>query len=566
MTQVKRIKLKPKKSESTSKVSSRPRLRSRSIRKVSKTDTKSTINKTTTTSKKNTRKKESENIFKKANTWINNLSTAQFGILVIVILGIGILIYKPLTDLSISSSISSVTSNIPGVDKGPDCNKSINKLNPTCWDVVPQLPEKDGLTNALLIGVDTRDGESGLMNTDVMMVASHDHATGTTSLISFPRDLYVPLYLNGNKGGNVKINSIYAIGEQRNGTTGQELLQSNIEEYLDIDIHYTGIVNFKALIEAVDAIGGIDIELEKKYTDIYPYDELSDEYKASCRRASDKYHYCVFDFEEGTNHLNGEDALIYARMRQYSSDFDRARRQQEVISAVKNKLLADDQDLFDIASDGWDIYSNSLEAGYIKSDIEYSDMIAALFLAKDMDLKNIEPINIVLDPNFGGAGKYMFATSVGGNAETGEGGIYAVKLRGDSFALIRKELEEIRKSPNLYQDKASVVLSNKTGVKFPLDSTARKLYDNQPYTDGFFSMTGKVDGETGVKILVFNHEKRVTTDYLAEYFKADDVEVIYVPEEYTEDYVGAKYSRTTGYKEDIRIEVNKVGAVTEISN
>ncbi|MCA9385671.1 LCP family protein [Candidatus Dojkabacteria bacterium] len=485
--------------------------------------------------------------FVRINSWLNHLSTAQFITVLLSIVIVSLVLYKPVTAFVGSNDILGTVITEIG-DTGPDCDALINKLNTECWDVIPELKQTGNYTNALLLGIDTREGDSGLMNTDTIIVASFDHTTGDTLLISFPRDLYVPTVVNGKSGGNVKINSLYAIGEQRSDTDGLSLISENIEHWLNLDIHYTAMVNFRAVTTIVDELGGVDITLDDTYVDIYPYKELSTERQQECIRAKDYGLYCVFTFQEGTHTLDGEEALIYARMRQYTSDFDRARRQQEIIDSIKEKLLGDEQNLFEKATDGWNIYQSMVEDGYLKADLEYSDMIAGLFLVAGGDI-NLDPVSIVLDPSFGN-GKYMFPGMVGVDEETGEGGIYVLNIRGNSFTQVAEEIDRIRDYAPLYQDKASVVLSNRTGEKFPMDSLARQMYDEKPYFESFFSITGTTEPEsTGINILVFNHDKTITAEYIKDYFSELDPQVLYVVE-------SDGFEQSSSYLEDIRIEIH----------
>ncbi len=277
-------------------------------------------------------KRKKESIFSKFNNFLNKLSFSQYLILVVLICGISIFAFDQVPFLFNSKNGNETHAEDLNNDS---CN---NIFDPSCWtgSFFPELKQKDHLTNALLVGLDTRNSNSGLMNTDTILLASYDHETGKTLLISFPRDLYVPYIYNGKGPFMTKINSIYAIGEN-SGEDGLKLLKSNIEEWFDIEIHYSAKVYFNTVVDLVDKMGGIDIDVEKDYVDIYPYDELSETRKQDCQIPENYPSYCLFKFEEGINHLSGEEALIYARMRQYTSDFDRARRQQQVIDAIKTK-------------------------------------------------------------------------------------------------------------------------------------------------------------------------------------------------------------------------------------
>ncbi|MBD3362616.1 hypothetical protein GF362_02755 [Candidatus Dojkabacteria bacterium] len=492
---------------------------------------------------RNKRKKGS--VLQRFNNTLNNLTNIQFILLLLLIVSFSFLGFNMVS----SSSHETFFNNILNpITEDKDCEEDL--LNPLCWpnQVVPKLKQSNGYTNALLVGIDTREDEAGLMNTDTIMVASFNHTDGKTMLISFPRDLYLPYYVDGkNSGYFSKVNSLYAIGESKKNIDGLTFLKENIEEWLDMDIHYTGLVNFKTLVDIVDAVGGITIEVEENYEDIYPYKELSEEYQNNCIRAKDYPKYCVFKFSKGINKLDGEDALIYARMRQYSSDFDRARRQQQVIDAIKRKFLSGDENAIQKAKFAWNTYQALLDETNVISNLEYNDMIAGLLKVGSVDL---DPISVVLDPTFGGQGAFMYETRVGQvqDEETGElvGGMYVIQLRDTTFSQINQELEKVRKFPELYEDNASVVIANKTGTTLSSSNDAKILKEIDPYFDFLaYVEDTKESSSQEYKIFVFNKEKIDTVNYLKDYFSTENVE--YIDEYSTESQ--------TSYKEDIKVAV-----------
>ena len=112
----------------------------------------------------------------------------------------------------------------------------------------------------------------------------------------------------------------------RDGVAG---LQSEIETMLGIEIHYYAMVDFQGFEDIVDAVGGIEVNAETEiYDPFYP------------AAAGSGVTYDPFYIEAGIQELDGENALKYVRSRHTTSDFDRARRQQEVIGAIKNKALS----------------------------------------------------------------------------------------------------------------------------------------------------------------------------------------------------------------------------------
>jgi LCP family protein required for cell wall assembly len=514
-------------------------------------------------------KKKKQSLLAKFNNTLNNLSTFQFFLVLLLIVIAGIWGYSQL-------SLEGNTNN-PKPTKEND-RSCTDILNPLCWSesFFPPMKQTDGYTNALLIGLDTRDDSGGLLNTDTIMVASYEHATGKTTLISFPRDLYLPYYF-GTKGPYFsRINSIYAIG-QNSGKDGMDLLKTNIENWLDLEIHFTAKVYFETLISAIDSVGGIEITLEKDYTDIYPKDELPDKLSTDCKLYSQDSNYCVFTFNKGVNKLDGQMSLIYARMRQLSSDFDRARRQQEIIDGLKEKAISKDGSLLDKVKFGWSIYNSLNDDKKIDSDVEFDDLMAGAFL---LDKSDLNPIKIVLSPAFGD-GRFLFETSIplpGSETEivevvevieeesepvfeeNEEGELvevtpdapqiptmYVVKLIGDSFEPIRNEIARIRKFSDNYTEKSSITFVNGSGVTIPPTDSVNTLKTQNPFFAPVRDASDKERFEDyRYSIFVFNKNSLKTADFLKQEL-GNDSRIYKV-------YEGGIEPQTS-HKEDIKVVI-----------
>ncbi len=179
--------------------------------------------------------------------------------------------------------------------------------------------------NVLLLGIDQRCDESGPTHTDSMMVASIDPATMSAVALSLPRDLWVEI---PNIGLN-RINQAHYFGEARSYPGGGPALAAEtVEALLGIPIHYYGAVNFDAFTEFVDLIGGIEV--------VVPQDIDDPKYPDRC------YGYEPFQISAGLHHLDGAQALKYARTRAtFGGDVDRAGRQQQVVMAVRDAIDVD---------------------------------------------------------------------------------------------------------------------------------------------------------------------------------------------------------------------------------
>jgi LCP family protein required for cell wall assembly len=212
--------------------------------------------------------------------------------------------------------------------------KSIAKMLPLGDNIFQILPveksdssaiddyNKDKLDrlNFLLLGYRGVDDPNGGLLTDSIMVVSIKKSTGEVALISVPRDLYVTLPHSENKG---KINEAYALGTKNGGW--QDALaysKQEVEDVTGLNINYVASIDFTAFKEIIDTLGGITIYLDQPFVEKVPFAEGP------------------ISLPAGSNTLSGEKALLYSRARESSSDFDRVRRQQQVLLAIKSKALS----------------------------------------------------------------------------------------------------------------------------------------------------------------------------------------------------------------------------------
>lgn len=175
----------------------------------------------------------------------------------------------------------------------------------------------------LLLGIDQRCDEIGPTHTDTMMIITIDPLGLSAGVLSLPRDMWVEI----PGFGADRINQAHYFGEAYEYPGGGPALAvETVEGLLGIPIDYFVTVNFDAFVEMVDLIGGIDIEAPEAIDD--------PTYPDRC------YGYDPFAIEEGLHHLDGQQALKYARTRAtFGGDVDRAGRQQAVILAVRDKVL-----------------------------------------------------------------------------------------------------------------------------------------------------------------------------------------------------------------------------------
>lgn len=235
---------------------------------------------------------------------------------------------------------------------------------------------------ALLIGLDQR-GSHFMLNTDSLIVAHVIPQTHTVKLIAVPRDQKV----TSPKGETTKINAVFAEGYQTavnaarknpdllSGkrisigeikvheeyiSSGVASLRKTMEQHLGVSIEYSFLIHFNTVVELVDKVGGIEINVDRSMHYTAEFDGTN------------------IHLEKGLQILDGQNALNYARHREddrgvnyYSSDFDRGRRQQEVITALVKKVaswgnVTKALDLLDIVT------------SHVKTDMKRTKMVSLL--------------------------------------------------------------------------------------------------------------------------------------------------------------------------------------------
>lgn len=225
---------------------------------------------------------------------------------------------------------------------------------PTIWDDIigensplpaPLFFKPPNQFTILLMGSDQRPDDTQY-RTDVMMLLVINQELKTVSLVSFPRDLYVTI-----PGWRMdRINTTQAKG-------GFELTAQTLEYNFGIRPDHYALIRFDGFQAIIDSLGGIDVQVEK---------ELADQ------RTGRGW----FTVSPGAVHMNGEMALWYVRSRYTTDDFDRGRRQQEVLVGLFNRLLS-----LDVLLKIPDLY-NQVQT-IIKTDLTLDDIISLAKIAPD---------------------------------------------------------------------------------------------------------------------------------------------------------------------------------------
>jgi LCP family protein required for cell wall assembly len=240
---------------------------------------------------------------------------------------------------------------------------------PPAWDGASRI-------SILIIGLDYKDwvAGQGAPRSDTMIVLTIDPLTKTAGMISVPRDMWV----NIPGFGYGRINMAYAFGEgNKLPGGGPELAKKTVEQFLGVPIQYYAQIDFNTFVEFIDLIGGIDIYSDENLR----LDQIGtgkDKVKITC---------C------GMRHLRGEVALAYARYRSdKEGDVARARRQQKVILAIRDKVFAPEN--FPVLLGKAQQFYEKFSAG-IQTNLPFDTALQLGVLAKDIPLASIE--NGVID-------------------------------------------------------------------------------------------------------------------------------------------------------------------------
>ena len=346
--------------------------------------------------------------------------------------------------------------------------------------------EKEGRVNILFLGIGV-EGQSGAELTDTIILASFDLKNNNVSLVSIPRDLYVKI----PEVGYDKINATYSYGSKisYNGGGGA-LVRDTVSNISGVPIHYYVVMDFDGFKEIVDALGGIDIKVEK---DIYDY-----EYPSKNERG-----YSPFILEKGDYHMDGELALKYVRSRKSTSDFDRARRQQQVILAIRDKAF--EKKIITNPKRIYELY-NALEK-HVKTDFQLSEIARVVELAQKFKLENIN--TTVLDDSQDG---YLYADNING--------MYALRPRNNDFSAIQEFIHYfIFEEPLIKKENAKVEILNGAGRENLAKAVSEKLRN---YGLNIVE-TGSADRYDYSRSIIYDQSegtKSHTVSFLANYFSA----------------------------------------------
>lgn len=302
---------------------------------------------------------------------------------------------------------------------------------------------KEDRVNILFMGRGGDNHPGGLL-TDSLMILSIDNKNHRVAMMNIPRDLYVPI-----KGhGQAKINEAYADGYNdymaknctkkgsnsscRNNAfiAGANSSRETVSEVFGIPVQYYISADFVGFEKLIDSLGGIDVSVDKAiYDPLYPDDSMQG--------------FTTFSLKAGNQHLDGKTALKYARSRETTSDFDRSRRQQQILVSVKDQalkkgLLTNPVKMLDAINIAGDHLRTDLSPDEIKS-------LADLF--KNIDRSKI--VNQVLSTDSGGP---LVSDS--------SSGTYYITTRKNNFDELKAIAKNIFDQEGQKEEKAKIEILN----------------------------------------------------------------------------------------------------------
>lgn len=236
---------------------------------------------------------------------------------------------EEILDPEVDETLMIITDDVEQAVSALDQDMELDEtIDPSDLEINEDLP--DNVINILLVGVDSRstDLEEGTQHGDVQIILSINTDDGSIKLSSILRDLYVtiPGYKNKNR-----INVAYHRG-------GGELAMRTINRNFGLNIEYYCTINFFGLASIIDAIGGVDIELTKAEANaINSYIKKNppryDNTDGKSRVALEK--------KDGVQHLDGIQAVMYARVRSIDNDFSRTARQRKLLEILLRQVMKD---------------------------------------------------------------------------------------------------------------------------------------------------------------------------------------------------------------------------------
>lgn len=246
------------------------------------------------------------------------------------------------------------------------------------------LKKEDSQMNILILGIGGGTHE-GPDLTDTIIFVSIDEKKNKVSLISIPRDLWIPDLL-------AKINTAYVFGNEKEKGGGIKLVRAAVSKIVGKPIQYVAVINFDGFVEAVSLVGGLDVKIDNVLDDsYYPIEEKAENtcghspedieaFIATSSAEMDIWNFfsCRYEHlivQKGLVYMDGVTALKYVRSRhaegEEGTDFARSKRQAKVIAAFKDKLFSAETFLSPIKLLSlYNSFSKNIDTDIIKDEID----------------------------------------------------------------------------------------------------------------------------------------------------------------------------------------------------
>lgn len=352
-------------------------------------------------------------------------------------------------------------------------------ITPTVTPSAPQIelpPPWDGASRVtiIIIGLDYRDWEAGegAPRSDTMMLLTIDPVTKTFGMLSVPRDMWV----NIPGFGYSKINNAYAFGEEYHlPGGGPELARKTVENFLGVEIQYYAQVDFTTFEQMIDTIGGVCLDVTE---DMF---------------VGRTYMHRV-KLKRGYQCLDGKTTLGYARNRSTEDgDVDRASRQQQVIMAIGEKIMAP-ANFVKLVGEAPTLY-NELSAG-INTNLSFNDAMRLGVLVKDFKLDGLQ--KGVIDYTMMQDGTYNF--------------------NGQELAVLRPFPDKIRElTDKVFGGGTMKPLASGTLEENMRAEAARIVIVNGSGIEGYASKTSDYLKSIGINVIGFGNEADYPDNYAYPY-------------------------------------------------
>lgn len=335
----------------------------------------------------------------------------------------------------------------------------------TVWE--PELKSTNGYTGALVMGIDSRklefDGQEFKgkdRDIDSIIQVVIKHSTGEVFFLSLPRDIGVTVTETCARQAAFyfkSINHVYKLAEDGNCPGGGiELMQKYVTSVTGFENHYYAIISYDAFRDIINTVGdpdpkggaakGLYLDVPRNVQEYYPREQGGG--------------FEAVYFPKGRQFIDSVKLLKYARSRKASSDFDRAKRQQQVLEALQAKVLSEET-----MTDPVKVYNlyRSFQKNALFSPLNLDDIRGGISLAQKIDEERT--YKLVLDDNFGGLNSLITRPTFSGKGTHNRPGYYLSPVaynhpdclaKQDEYCKLKSYLQAIYKDPSLVSEEATI--------------------------------------------------------------------------------------------------------------